>query len=76
MDPLINITLCNKWSIKIMVWMTFAKMIYITRTKGLNTKIAITITKDIKWIGLIAKHTKEITTIFKTYLKKEMLIKH
>ena len=52
--------------------MTFAKMIYITRTKGLKLVILVCLYVD----RLIAKHTKEITTIFKTYLKKEMLIKH
>lgn len=76
MDPLINITMGNKCSTKIMGWTTFAKMICIRLIKGLNIKIVILTTKATKWTGLIAKHIKEITPIFKIYLKKEMLIKH
>jgi len=72
MDPLLNITMGNRCSIKIMRWTTMAS---INQIKGLNTKTGIIQTKVTKWTGLIARHIKEITTIFKTYLKKEMLIK-
>ena len=72
MDPLLNITMGNRCSIKIMRWTTMAS---INQIKGLNTKTGIIRTKVTKWTGLIARHIKEITTIFKTYLKKEMLIK-
>ena len=72
MDPLLNITMGNRYSIKIMGWTTMAS---INQIKGLNTKTGIIQTKVTKWTGLIARHIKEITTIFKTYLKKEMLIK-
>jgi len=72
MDPLLNITMGNRCSIKIMRWTTMAS---INQIKGLNTKTGIIQTKVTKWTGLIARHIKEITTIFKTYLKIEMLIK-
>ena len=72
MDPLLNTITGNRCSIKIIARKTLAS---INPTKGLNTLIVIKITKAIKWTGLIVRHIKKITTIFKTCLKKEISIK-